>query len=95
MGTGDHAYTDDILIASSSSEEHKLHLRQLFESLDQYRITINPKKCTSGQAKIDLLSHHIDTHGISPLPEKTQSIMDYPISQSVKSLRRFLCAVNY
>nr|CDS27662.2 gag pol polyprotein [Hymenolepis microstoma] len=88
-------YIDDVLIASSNSEEHKQHLRQVFERLQQYGITVNPEKCKFGQIEIDFLGHHISGRGITPLPERTQSILNYPAPQSVKSLRRFLGVVNY
>jgi len=32
-----YAYIDDILVASSSEEEHRDHLRALFERLREYR----------------------------------------------------------
>nr|CDS28930.1 gag pol polyprotein [Hymenolepis microstoma] len=75
---------------SPNLDVHKQHMRQVFESLQQYGITVNPEKCKFGQAEIDFLGHHISGCGITPLTEKTQSIMDYPVPQSVKSLRRFL-----
>lgn len=37
-------YIDDMLIASASEEEHKVHLRQLFVRLQEYGIVINPAK---------------------------------------------------
>ena len=74
-----YAYIDDVLIASSDPDEHKLHLRQVFQRLDQYGITANPEKCNFGQTEIDFLGHHIDEHGISPLPEKSESIVHYSL----------------
>nr|CDS31407.1 gag pol polyprotein [Hymenolepis microstoma] len=88
-------YIDDVLIASSNPDEHKQHLRQVFERLQQYGITVNPEKCKFGHKEIDFLGHHISGRGIIPFPEKTQSILSYPAPQSVKSLRRFLGVVNY
>nr|CDS29020.2 gag pol polyprotein [Hymenolepis microstoma] len=75
-------------------DEHKQHLRQVFERLQQYGITVNPEKCKFGHTEIDFLGHHISVRDITPLPEKTQSILSYLASQSVKSLRRFLGVVN-
>ena len=49
---------------------------QVFLRLDQYRITANPEKCNFGQTEINFLGHRIYEHGISSLPEKTQSIVD-------------------
>ncbi|CAH8611522.1 unnamed protein product [Dicrocoelium dendriticum] len=88
-------YIDDVLIASATPEEHLNHLRQVFERFDHHGITINPDKCLFGQCSVDFLGHKIDSKGISPIPEKTQAIMDYPLPQSVKNLRRFLGMVNY
>nr|CUU97467.1 gag pol polyprotein [Hymenolepis microstoma] len=88
-------YIDDVLIASTNKDEHKQHLRQVFGRLQQYGITVNPEKCKFGRSEIEFLGHHINGRGIKPLPEKTQSILNYPTPQSVKSLRRFLGVVNY
>ncbi len=41
-------YIDDILVFSSTTEEHCSHLRQLFECLQQYGLVINPAKCELG-----------------------------------------------
>ena len=40
-----YAYIDDLLITSSSADEHKHHLRAVFQHLDKYGIVINPLKC--------------------------------------------------
>ena len=39
-----YAYIDDVLVASSSAEELKQHLRAVFQCLDEYSIVINPLK---------------------------------------------------
>nr|CDS28375.1 gag pol polyprotein [Hymenolepis microstoma] len=66
----------------------------LFERLQQYGITVNPEKCKFGHTEIDFLGHHINGREITPLPEKTQSILNYLAPQSMKSLRRFLGVGN-
>nr|CDS27364.2 gag pol polyprotein [Hymenolepis microstoma] len=88
-------HIDDLLIASSNSDEHKQHLRHVFGRLQKYGITVDPEKWKFGHREIEFLGHHINGRGITPLPEKTQSIMGYPIPQSAKSLHRFLGVVNY
>lgn len=37
-----YLYTDDILVASETEEEHTEHLRILFNRLQEYRILTNP-----------------------------------------------------
>ena len=39
-----YAYIDDLLIASASPEEHKVHLRHVVQWLNDHRIVINPAK---------------------------------------------------
>ena len=43
-----YTYIDDLLIASSSADEHKHHLRAAFQRLDDYGIVINPLTCVFG-----------------------------------------------
>lgn len=89
------AYIDDVLVASKTIEEHKLHLQAVFERFKQYGITINPDKCVFAADQLDFLGHRINSEGIRPLPDKTTAILDYPLPQSTRSLRRFLGMVNY
>ncbi|XP_044745200.1 uncharacterized protein LOC123307062 [Coccinella septempunctata] len=42
------SYIDDVLIASSSEEEHMEHLRIIFERFRNYSIVLNPAKCIFG-----------------------------------------------
>ena len=50
-----YAYIDDVLIASSNPYEHRLHLQQVFQLLEQYGIIANPDKCNFGQNETDFL----------------------------------------
>ena len=44
---------------------------------------------------MDFLRHHIDCHGITPLPEKVQAVRDFPQPQSQRQLRRFIGLANF
>lgn len=90
-----YAYLDDLLVASTSPEEHYEHLRQLFHRLDSYGIVINPSKCLFGVAALDFLGHRVDSSGISPLPEKITAIKEFPPPQSLTKLREFLGMANF
>jgi hypothetical protein len=43
-----YVYINDVLIASTTPEEHLQHLRVVFERLTAYGIVINPNKCVFG-----------------------------------------------
>ncbi|XP_064456883.1 uncharacterized protein LOC135367514 [Ornithodoros turicata] len=53
------AYTDDLLVASSSPQEHAEHLRTLFTRLEEFGIVINPIKSKFGVEELGFLGHHI------------------------------------
>ena len=88
-------YLDDILIASSSEEEHLDHLRALFDRLTQHGVTVNAQKCIFGAQSIDFLGHRITSLGIEPLTDKIQAVIDYPEPTTFKQLRRFDGLVNF
>lgn len=44
------AYLDDILFASSSTNEHLIYLAQLFERLNEFGIILNLNKCVPGDS---------------------------------------------
>ncbi|BHF67784.1 hypothetical protein SprV_0301081300 [Sparganum proliferum] len=68
-----YAYIDDILVASSSAEEHASHLRLIFDSFQQHGLQLNVDKCVFGVNSLDFLGHHVDQHGITPLTEKSKA----------------------
>lgn len=89
------AYIDDLLIASSSPEEHELHLREVFSRLQQNGIIINLEKCEFGATTLEFLGHQVSSSGIQPLPAKVKAIADFPLPSTVHQLRRFLGLVNF
>lgn len=49
------AYLDRILIACSSTEDHMIHLIQLFERLNEFGIIVNTEKCVLGASQDEFL----------------------------------------
>nr|VZI21205.1 unnamed protein product [Spirometra erinaceieuropaei] len=90
-----YAYIDDLLVASSTSEEHMEHLATVFDRLQQFGVVLNPSKCVFGVPSLEFLGHLFDSHGIRPLPSKVASIRDFPPPTSKRQLQRFLGMVNF
>jgi cleavage and polyadenylation specificity factor subunit 1 len=88
-------YIDDILIASSSPEEHYQHLRQLFTRLREHGLKIHPAKCLFGVPQLEFLGHCITANGIKALPQKVEAMAAFPQPDTVRKLRQFLGIVNY
>ncbi len=88
-------YLDDILVASTSMEEHLTHLRQLFERLSEHGLIVNPAKCQFGQPSITFLGHHVTPQGAVPLPARVEAVTGFPRPRTIKSLQEFLGMVNF
>ena len=89
------AYIDDIIVFSSNEEEHKLHLDELFQRLNNHGIVINPTKSDFGLTQMKFLGHLVTPEGISPLPEKIEAVTNYPVPKTKKQLRAYLGFINY
>nr|VZI00481.1 unnamed protein product [Spirometra erinaceieuropaei] len=90
-----YAYIDDLLVATSTTEEHMEHLTTVFDHLQQFGVVLNPSKCVFGVPSLEFLGHLVDSHGIRPLPSKVAAIRDFPPPTSKRQLQRFLGMVNF
>ena len=73
-----YAYIDDILVASSSEEEHLQHLELVFQRLKHYGAVINPAKCVFGATQVRFLGYMVSKEGTHPLTDKVEAIHKYP-----------------
>lgn len=90
-----YCYLDDVLVASSSYEEHMRHLETLCNRFRDYGICINPSKCVFNVPSVAFLGFEVSAAGILPLPDRVQTLLDLERPRTFKSLRRFLGAINY
>jgi hypothetical protein len=52
-------YLDDVLVASSSPQQHLDHLREVLARLQEHGLVLNVGKCQFGVPEIDYLGHRI------------------------------------
>lgn len=90
-----HNYIDDLLIASTTFEEHLCHLQLVLARLKEANLTVNLEKSHFVQSQVKFLGHILSADGIRTDPEKVQAIQHFPIPQRVKHLRAFLGLCNY
>lgn len=90
-----HAYLDDLLIASTSSDEHEAHLRSVFQRLAEHGILVNTDKCELGAEKLTFLGHVVSSSDIQPHPDKVKAVEKFPRPTTKRQLREFLGLVNY
>ena len=59
-----YVYLDDIFIFSDTLEEHELHLRTVFQILEEADFHLEQEKCDLYAEKLDCLGHLIDQRGV-------------------------------
>jgi len=92
-----NVYIDNILVASSSPEEHYEHLKMLLRRLEEYGMVINPAKCVFGQEvkEVKFLGYLVSGAGIGPLPARVKAILGYQKPETAKDLRGYLGMLNF
>ena len=89
------AYLDDLVIYSSTWEEHLQHVRAVLSRLREAGLTAKPRKCQFGMFKCIYLGHVAGSGQISPDPSKLEAIESFPILTTKKQVRAFLGLTGY
>ncbi|TYK16315.1 DNA/RNA polymerases superfamily protein [Cucumis melo var. makuwa] len=88
-------YFDDILVCSSSREDHLQHLRKLFQVLTEIELYINPKKYTFLTKEIVFLGFLIKEGKIGIEPKKVEAIQSWPVPTFIKEVQGFLGLASF
>ena len=88
-------YLDDLLIFSTSKEEHETHLKQIFKLLQDNFFRISLDKCEFFKDSLTFLGYKVSSEGLTPPSDKKEAITTFPFPQDSAALRRFLGMVGY
>lgn len=88
-------YMDDVIVHSKTLEEHRTHLKEVFDKLRRAGLTLNPKKCVFLKKSVTFLGHVVSGKGIQPDPSHTDKIQNWPTPVNVEELRSFLGLASY
>ena len=83
-------YVDDILIFSSSIEEHVQACRKVFQKLRQEHFYAGQDKCTFAQPEVEYCGFIVGKQGVRPQPQKLVAIREWPPPTNVTEVRSFL-----
>ena len=89
------AYLDNIIIYSSTPEEHLQHIKTVFEKLHHAKLSMKLSKCHFFAKEIQYLRHILGMEGIRPVPAKTEAIKAMHPPVNPKQVRAFLGLVRY
>ena len=69
-------YLDDIVVYSTTLEEHKVHLKLVFDKLRQNHLYVKKEKCAFAQTCINFLGHDISCGQIGMDSDKIKAIQE-------------------
>ncbi|KAL0395497.1 UNVERIFIED_CONTAM: Retrovirus-related Pol polyprotein from transposon [Sesamum latifolium] len=88
-------FIDDILIYSSSQEEHEKHLRAVLQILRAKQLYAKFSKCEFWMEEIAFLGHIISKEGVQPDPTKVKAILEWESPKNISEVRNFLGLAGY
>ena len=88
-------YVDDIIVYSSSIDDHLHRLQNVYNKLIENNLKLKPEKCRFFQTEGSFLGHTVTPNGVKKDDKKIESIKEWPVPKNVKDLRRFLGLTGY
>ena len=88
-------YLDDIIVFSSTCEEHLAQLREVFEHLRHAKLKLGAAKCTFTAREVSYLSHRVTEEGLLPDPSLLAAIREIPPPTTATEVRSFLGLAGY
>jgi transposase InsO family protein len=88
-------FVDDIIIWSSSFEEHMQLLDEVCDRIQRAGLKLNLKKCKIFTNEVKFLGHVVNADGVRVDPAKVAAIANYPQPTTAAALRRFYGMASY
>ena len=88
-------YLDDIVVYSTSLQEHMVNLEKVFNRLRESNFKIQMDKSEFLKLETAYLGHIISREGVKPNPDKINAIENYPLPKTSKEIKQFLGLLGY
>ena len=88
-------YLDDIIIFSSTPEEHLERLQHVFQRFRAHNLKIKPDKCDFFRMKVQFLGHIVSKNGLEVDPSKIEAVQKFPAPRSQTEVKSFLGLASY
>ena len=88
-------FIDDILVYSTSEEEHALHLRLVLQTLREHQLYAKFSKCEFWLDQVAFLDHVVSGDGIQVDPNKIKAMTEWPRLTTVTEVRSFMGLADY
>ncbi|CAL2226479.1 unnamed protein product [Prunus armeniaca] len=87
IGRTMEVYVDDMLVKAPKRADHLKNLTEAFSLLRQYRMKLNPSKCTFGVSSGRFLGYLVTQRGIEAHPRQIKTILEMKSPSTVKEIQ--------
>ncbi|KAK3509407.1 hypothetical protein QTP70_033974, partial [Hemibagrus guttatus] len=95
LGKGVIAYIDDILVYSTSMEEHVRQVWEVLVRLQQHHFYVKLEKCEFHRSVVTFLGYVISHQGVEMDMVKVRAVTEWPPPTTVRELQHFLGFANF
>ncbi|KAK3544055.1 hypothetical protein QTP86_000399 [Hemibagrus guttatus] len=95
LGRGVIAYIDDILVYSTSMEDHARQVREVLARLQRQHLFVKLEKCEFHRATVTFLGYVISCRGVEMDVDKVRAVTEWPAPSTIRELQRFLGFANF
>jgi hypothetical protein len=88
-------YLDDIIVFSKTDEEHRCHLKKVFQKCHRFGLSLHPKKSLFAMQEGKLLGHIVSAEGVRIDPDRVEAIQALSFPRSKKEVQAFLGRINF
>ena len=88
-------YVDDIVIATTTLEDHIDWLDEVFGCMKRAGLKCKPSKCEIHRDSIKYLGRMVDRHGVRPDPDAVEAVLTWKAPRKDTQLMSFLGFANY
>ena len=88
-------YVDDILIYSSTQEEHNQHVKIVLDQLRKFHLFAKLEKCSFDQDQVEFLGYMVTPHGVHMDSRKVDTLLSWATPKSVHDIQSFLGFANF
>ncbi|MBW0576253.1 hypothetical protein O181_115968 [Austropuccinia psidii MF-1] len=88
-------YLDDIMVFSSSEEEHVKHLASVLQRLGDNSFFSKASKCVFHSSSVEYLGYVVSSDGLKMDSFKVQQIFTWPQPKNIEAIQSFLGFANF
>ncbi|MBW0476889.1 hypothetical protein O181_016604 [Austropuccinia psidii MF-1] len=88
-------YLDDIMVFSSSEEEHFKHVASVLQRLRDSNLFAKASKCLFHASSVEYLGYVVSSEGLKIYSPKFQQILNWTQPKNIKALQSFLGFSNF